>query len=167
MYHPTATQFTSVPDGLQTAYSNNGTLSQILTETFLGNTEYSLSVYVGRRADCPDLFPGYSVALYADNDLLASETFLAADRLANPAAPLPNPGEFVPVTVTYTSLVADPRHINIVLGSVAIQNNFDNVRLESRGISVVPEPSSGLLVVAGLVRAEILLYKRRRRGKTQ
>jgi len=165
VFHPTTGMFPSVPDGLQTAYSNNGTLSQTLAETFLANTEYSLTVYVGRRLDLPDLFPGYSVALYAGNFLLQSKTY----QVGGPSsAPLPNPGEFLPVTVTYTSLAADPRHIKIVLDSLAIQTNFDKVSLESRTLSSnIPEPNTGLLMLPGLVWGGILAYNKRERGKVR
>lgn len=162
VYHPQAGVFNTIPDGAQTTYANLGTLSQTLAPTLAADTQYTLTVHVGRRLDFAGLFPGYTVALYADDDLLAAETFDAQNPNANPAAPLPDPGDFVPVSVTYLSAAADPRHLRIVLSSLAIQTNFDAVSLDASPAAAVPEPAAALLV--GPALAGLAAFARRRRG---
>ncbi len=136
-----------VPDGVQVAYSNGGTISQTLTGTTLqAKTQYTLGVYVGRRNDQP--FPGYNI------ELLAGSTVLASNSIITPAA-----GTFAPVTVSYSSGSSSPlfgQALTIRLTSNGTQTNFDNVTLDA---SPIPEPSAilgllgfGLLGIASKLR---------------
>jgi hypothetical protein len=121
VFHPGSSQFAlPLPDGIQTAFSDGGTIFQTLSETLKPNTTYRLTVYVGRRLDFS--FAGYAVALYAGSDLLGSE------NSQNPA-----PGRFAASVVTFTSEDADSREgqpLRIVLTSNGPQVNFDKVTLD-------------------------------------
>jgi len=127
LFHPDGTRFRfPLPDGDQTGYSDDGTLSQTLSATLQDRTHYSLSVKVGRRQDATDgygNFPGYVISLYAGN------TFLAADASRSPAA-----GTFATATVSYNSKPNDPlgQPLRIVLTSRGRQTNFDDVQLSMR-----------------------------------
>ncbi|MBE8996397.1 PEP-CTERM sorting domain-containing protein [Microcystis aeruginosa] len=123
-----------VPDGVQVAYSNGGTISQTLSATLQANTQYTLGAYVGSRKNMA--FPGYSI------ELLAGSTVLASNNIITPIA-----GTFAPVTVSYSSGSSSPlfgQALEIRLTSNGIQTNFDNVTLDA---SPIPEPSAilGLL----------------------
>jgi hypothetical protein len=85
----------SLPDGSQVAYNNAGSIFQALTFNLTTNTNYLLSVFVGRRNDAP--FPGYNVELLAGNNVLASNNSV-----------IPELGEFAEVLVQYTSASNNP-----------------------------------------------------------
>jgi hypothetical protein len=137
-----------VPDGVNTTYSNNGTLSQVLDAVLEPNTLYSLEVELGNRTDTP--FPGYLVQLLAAGSLLAEDT----GSLAPPSA------TFATSEVTYTATIADAHlggALEIRLVSFGIQTNFDDVRVTA---TVIPAPGMlALLGVAGLAGCS----RRRRR----
>lgn len=152
VFHPSALYLNlPLPNGVQTGYSNGGTLSQTLAATLQANTVYTLTVDVGRRLD--QAFPGASITLLAGITVLGTT-----------AALVPTPGNFLPVGVTYTSLVSDPligQNLRIVLTSNGVQINFDNVRLDAVPVfTPVPEPSSWALLLPGL--ASLLAYQRRK-----
>jgi hypothetical protein len=127
-----------LPDGSIVAFSNGGTISQMLAASLTANTTYMLSVDVGHRLD--GLVTDYSIALYVGNMLLAS---LPAGT-SNSAI---TPGTFADETLTFTSgskvIAGDLR---IVLTSTGAQTDFDNVRLTA----ATPEPSSLSLLAGGL-----------------
>ncbi|MFM6061995.1 MAG: PEP-CTERM exosortase interaction domain protein, partial [Microcystis panniformis] len=138
-----------VPDGVQVAYSNGGTISQTLSETLRANKQYTLGVYVGRRK--VQGFPGYNI------ELLAGNTVLASNNSINPTA-----GTFAHVTVNYSSGNSSPligQALTIRLTSLGNQTNFDNITLDA---STIPEPSAmlGLLGFGLLVIASKLQQKR-------
>lgn len=122
-----------VPDGVQVAYSNGATISQVLSAVLQPNTQYTLGAYVGRRLVIG--FQGYDIQLWAGNTLLASNN-----------SPTPVAGTFVPVTVNYTSGSSGPigQRLEIRLLSSGVQANFDKITLNA---SPIPEPSAilGLL----------------------
>ena len=125
-----------VPDGVQVAWSNGGTISQQLSATLQSNTEYTLGVYVGQRNRSG--FVGYNIELLAGNTVIASNNSIT-----------PAPGTFSLVNVHYTSSDNDPligQSLGIRLSSFGIQTNFDNVTLEA---TAVPEP----LTILGAVTA--------------
>ncbi|GCA84255.1 PEP-CTERM sorting domain-containing protein [Microcystis aeruginosa] len=123
-----------IPDGSQTAYSNGGTISQVLNATLQANTRYTLGAYVGNRNSQP--FPTYSIQLRAGGNLLAS----------NGSVTIPD-GRFSLVTVNYNSgssgsLIGQALEIRLV--SSGVQANFDLITLNA---TPIPEPSAilGLL----------------------
>lgn len=118
-------------EGENVAYSNGGTISQILSDKLKASTRYSLQVEVGNRLDLG--FPGYSVQLLAGGMLLGTES-----------STIPEPGTFETITVQYTSAVDDPlagEKLEIRLYSAGTQTHFDNVRLTAQ--TVAPE---GMLI---------------------
>jgi hypothetical protein len=139
-WNPTVDMFPlGVPDGQNTAYSNGGTIAQVLTEPLLPDTEYTLEVAIGHRPDRP--FPGYLVQLCAGGVVLAQEGGLA-----------PPPQTFATSIVTYAAAANDARLgqlLEIRLVGLGLQINFDRVLLSR---SVVPAPGAlALLGAAGLV----------------
>jgi hypothetical protein len=137
-----------VPDGVQVAYSNGATISQVLSAVLQPNTQYTLGAYVGQRLAIG--FQGYDIQLWAGNTLLASNN-----------SPTPYSGTFVPVTVNYTSGSSGPigEHLEIRLLSSGVQANFDKITLNA---SPIPEPSAilGLLGFGLLGLVSTLQQKR-------
>ena len=134
-----------LPDGNQVAWSNGGTISQILSATLQTNTVYTLRVHVGRRQKVA--FAGYNIELLAGGNPIASNSSV-----------IPAAGDFAPVTVSYTSgiSVAPGQALGIRLTSNGVQTNFDNITLDAASI---PEPSAilgllgfGLLGIASKLR---------------
>ena len=139
-FDPTAATFPGVPDGENTAYSNGGTIAQVLAAVLEANTTYTLQVDLGNRPETP--FPGYLVQLIAGGTLLAEDT-----------ATLEPPGQgFTTSLVTYAALPDNPmigQSLEIRLVSLGLQVNFDDVKLIR---TPIPTPGAlALLAVAGLV----------------
>jgi hypothetical protein len=128
VFNPSSTAFGFVPDGVQTLYSNGGTVFQTLALTLAPNTVYTLGVSVGRRLDFLP-FPGFTVELRSGSTVLASanETNI----------PLPTPGQFQRLTLTYVSpsSVSPGQLLEIRLKSNGAQTNFDFVTLDTRAFS--------------------------------
>jgi hypothetical protein len=124
VFNPSSTSFDSVPDGNQTLYSNSATVFQQLPATLAPNTTYTLRLQVGRRLDYTN-FPGFTVELRAGNTVLASAN--------QTMVPLPDPGKFVPLTLSFTtpSSVPQGQKLEIRLKSAGPQTNFDNVTLDA------------------------------------
>jgi len=120
-----------VPEGVNFAWSNGGTISQVLANT-LQPGDYSLKVYVGLRADLDLSWPGYAVQLYAGDHLLGQESILTPAR-----------GTFALSTVNYhatgTNLYPG-QALEIRLVSNGSQVSFDKVTLD-----YVPPPPTGTL----------------------
>jgi hypothetical protein len=142
-YFPIGSYYEAVPDGNQIAYSNGGLISQTLTDILLPNTGYILKVDVGSRADTP--FPGYTVALYAGENLLASD-----------GSVIPARGYWQEIDVPFMSTATTAgigENLKIVLTSFGAQTTFDNVRLDDAAIPIPPSAillGSGLLGLVGL-----------------
>jgi hypothetical protein len=121
IFNPKAAQFPAgVTDGDNSAYSNGGTISQtIAAETLLANTNYTLEVDVGDRADKP--FPGYEIQLVVGGVVRAS----ADETQVSPAD-----GAFATAVASFLTAPADAgQSLQIRLVSSGTQVNFDNVRL--------------------------------------
>lgn len=153
-YNPTSTQYPGgVPEGMNVAFINGGSISQVLGATLTADTSYTLQVDVGDRADTP--FPVYSVGLYAGGVLLAED----------PGLLLPPNGTFLTSTVTFLALVGNPnlgQPLEIRLANNGVQTNFDNVRLEALDVAAIPEPGTCALVAMGLLPLAGSVVRRRR-----
>jgi len=127
VFYPAPFQFNwPLPDGNQIGFANGASLlTQTLSATLQSNTTYTLTVYVGRRADCCNPST-YSVELYAGTELLGSES--SQD---------PAPGDFAISTVIFTSGDPDPLEgepLQIVLRSTQQEGSqiaFDLVTLDA------------------------------------
>ncbi len=131
--------------GNQVAYANNGNIFQQLTATLLNNTDYLLNVFVGARTDLAS--PSYLVELLAGNTVLAAKNNVALV-----------PGQFVPVSVAYSSGINNPlagQNLSIRLTSFGPQTSFDMVTLSA---NPVPTPA---LVPGAIAFAASLLRKRK------
>src|SRR5260370_18226751 len=72
-YHPTTSQFPGgVPDGVNVGAVQGGDMSQTLLANLTANTQYTLLVSVGRRADIA--LGTYLVTFEAGGSVLASES---------------------------------------------------------------------------------------------
>jgi PEP-CTERM motif len=147
--HPDLSMFPGgAPEGLNVAFSNGGYFSQTLAAVLELGT-YSLMVDVGRRGDNTP-FGGYTIQLLAGSVVLAEDN----DTLIPPA------GTFLTSIITYDATARDPnlgQSLTIVLTSLGVQTNFDDVRLS---LASVPEPGS--LLTLGIGAAFVLGYARRR-----
>ena len=149
----------AAPDGSQEAFSNGGTISQVLSSTLTNNTVYTLSVYVGQRTD--DSTINYTIELIAGTSVLAS--------VNNPVNP--SPGNWGLATLSYNSGLSN---INAgqQLGIKLINNNnvqpnqvdFDEVTLTattSTALVSVPLPSAALWVLGSVLAGFIGFYGRK------
>ena len=130
--------FSTLSDGITSAYSNGGTISQTVAGvTVQPGVTYTLLVDLGNRNDLP---------FDASAELMVGgDTFLAVGTA-------PTDGNWSTFTATFTGTQAeagDP--ITIELISSGTQGNFDNVRLSDNLTASVPEPSSLLLLGTGLI----------------
>ena len=154
-WQPGPVQFTSLSNGSMAAYSNGGTISQILSDSLLANNLYTLTVAVGNRADTAiyNLATTYIIQLFAGSTLLNSITG------SNAVIPL---GTFMDVSFNYLSGVTFPAgNLSIVLSSIGPQSDFDNVRLTATStVTSVAEPGSLTLLAAGLGLA-LFVFRRR------
>jgi hypothetical protein len=147
---PTNTSyFNSVPDGVEIAYSDNGTISQTVSPTVQLGVVYTLTVSVGVRNDIR-ADPGTEALLIGTTPILATGV-------------LPTPGNWSTFTATYTGLAADVgKAITIQLATAGQEGDWDNVALTSNSTASTPEPASGALVgLALLAWAGISRRKRR------
>jgi len=138
--------FTTLSDGITSAFSNGPTLSQTVIPAVQAGFIYTLVVDLGKRNDFP--FDGSA-------DLLINGKTILATGVA------PTSGHWSPFTAIYTGLSADAgQPITIQLKSTGLQGNFDNVRLDATAI--IPEPAGVTLLGLGL--AGLLLFARRKRA---
>jgi len=141
------TYFNSLSDGITSAYSNGGTISQTVTDTVQLGVMYTLQVDLGYRNDVP---------FDATADLLIN----GATYLASGSTPVR--GNWSTFTATYTGLASDVgKAITIQLISSGQQGNFDNVRL-SDNLTSVPEPT--LAGILGVGFAGFVAFRRRKRA---
>jgi hypothetical protein len=146
VYNPPFAAFSSQPnlpapaDLVNAAYSNSGTIAQILSSTVLPNTLYTLRVAVGNRKDTP--FPGYQV------QLLGGATILAQD---NSILAVPDDAfqDSVITFLTGGSGGTIGQALQVRLISNGVQTMFDNVRLDASP-SAIPEPGTVSMMLIGL-----------------
>ncbi len=133
------------PPSESVAYSNGGSISQILTDVLAADHVYTLTVEAGNRYQnylSGRPFPGYSIELLAGGVALNPVTL---------TLPIPDYGYFETATLTYFASSDDPllgQSLGIRLISNGIQVNWDNVRLSN---TAVPEPATLLLIGSGLL----------------
>jgi hypothetical protein len=140
-----------LPNGSIVAYSNGGTISQILGVTVQPDSTYTLSVYVGDRLDGE--VANYSIALDDGSTTLCSTPTASNGAIA--------PGTFADVTLTCsTGATVAPGALTIVLTSAGTQSDFDNVSLN---VVQSPEPASYLLLLIGL-GSMVVFFRSRRMG---
>lgn len=151
-WQPNSTDFdVPLPEGGIVAYSNGGTISQILDATVQPDSTYTLSVYVGDRLG--GFVTNYSIAL---DD--GSSTLCVSPTASNGAILA---GTFDDVMLTCsTGAMVTPGDLAIVLTSGGSQIDFDDVTLNA---VPTPEPASYLLLCIGL-GSMLVFYKHRRTG---
>jgi uncharacterized protein (TIGR03437 family) len=124
LFQPGPADFTlplPAAEGQTVAFTNGGTISQVLSATLQASTLYTLQVDVGRYFTNLYSSPPPTVQLFAGNIPIAAAT-----------GAQPPLGGWTTWTGTYTSSSSDPlagQTLKIVLGATNPQGDFDNVRL--------------------------------------
>lgn len=138
-------EFTTLSDGITSAYTNNGTISQTVGATVQVGAIYTLSVGLGWRNDAP------SFASSADLLIDGTQYFATGTAVQ---------GAFTTFTATYTGLAADANDsITIQLNnSGGPQANFDNVQL-----SEVSAPEPAFTGAVGIALFGLAAFRRRKR----
>ena len=144
-------------DGQMVAFSNGGTISQMLAANLAPSTLYTLSVLVGDRTDVNNVNTDWAIRLYAGSTLLSETT------KSNTLVPVPDT-MFATETIGYVSPASGPllgQALKIELYSSDIQYNFDKVQLDATAVlgpAAVPTPSAAL---GGIATLAMLLGWRR------
>jgi len=138
----------SIPDGSQVAWSNSGTLTQVLSTTVAPDTTYTLSVWVSERINPANTFT-------PDIQLLDGSTPLITLTTSSPGVVLPTKNvdgtytwvDWIGTFTTGSTVDGDP--LEISLGASSAQSAFDEVSLADS--SAAPEPAMFALVAVGLL----------------
>jgi hypothetical protein len=142
LFQPSPSQFSFLPDGITTAYSNGGTISQTVGATVQAGLIYTLTVFLGQRFDLP------GTGFQSTANLLLSGP--GGSVVVPATGSTPAPGSWSQFTAKFVgSATTAGDSITIQLGAAGIQGNFDDVQL-----SVIPEPGS--IVLLGLGFAGLL-----------
>lgn len=145
--------FDTLSDGITSAYSNGGTISQTVGATVAAGRTYVLTIDIGQRHD--GAIPGTA-------DLLVNGTHY--DVVPDPLTSPPVSGGWATYTATYVGLAADAGDaITIELNSNGFQGNYDNVRLVELTGTATPEPP--FYALTGVAFAALLMEQRRRAKK--
>jgi PEP-CTERM motif len=162
--------FPFIPEGQNVGYTNGTAFYQVLTDTIMANTTYTLSFWAGSRQDVgaggffenQGYFGELSAATgsgnLADRTVLMRTTNKPSIFIPNsvnaPDAPTPGFGEWLLVSIAYSVGANDPligQKLMIAFGSPAVQASFDAVSLDATSnITQAPEPASFAFMLAGL-----------------
>ena len=149
---------TGLPNGVNVAWlQGRSELAQTLSTTLTAGTQYTLSFYVGQRADGVP-FSSYSIELLVGG--------VAAAITSTPVTP--GAGGFLSSSVSFTSVPFDPRvgqNLGIALissGATNQQVNIDNLSLVEIQGAFVPEPDGLALFGSGLGCLLLLAYRPKR-----
>ncbi len=144
--------FNSFPDGPTVAYANaGGTLSQVVPGSEIAGGTYTLTVGVGQRADLSGTFDPIVEAIVNSPTNPTSPTIYQATGVT------PLPGDWSNYSVTFTVPTGDS--IEILLGDLGIQADFDNVQLCS-----VPEPATDSMLILGMLGLLAFGWRRKQAG---
>ncbi len=147
-FNPSTSNFTSGDgtDGANVGYTNNGSLTQVLSTNFDSSRSYSLLVDVGRRIEMPAV--NYTVQLLAGGTVIATRTGTTGAAGAWTTVALDVSG------ASFNALNGQP--LSIVLSSDASQASWDNVRLRATGGSsfTIAENSSNGSVVGQAIGSD-------------
>jgi hypothetical protein len=138
------TFFSTLSDGITSAYSSGGATTQTVAATVIPGIIYTLQVDLGWRNDMGAFSSGADLLINGIQYVATGST--------------PVQGHWSTFTVTYTGRAADagdPITIQLVNTGLA-QANFDNVRLSDN----IPEPGTTVALAIGL--AGFYALRRRR-----
>ena len=143
-FQPDSQFFSSIPDGTKVAFTNGGTISQMLTSTVLPDTLYTMTVFVGNRLD---LFNGtFNLALDTIQNGITTPLCSVSGNALNFT-----PGTFQSESCTFQSgSVVPGGDLYLSFSSGTGQLNVDDVSLTT-STSTVPEPSSMTLLGLGVM----------------
>jgi hypothetical protein len=130
--------FSQLSDGITSAFSTTGILSQTVGPTVQADETYTLTVDIGHQMN---------EGFHGSADLLLSD---GTEVIATGSPP--TPGHWAPFTATFTgSPETAGDHITIQLRATGSNGNFDNVRLMATPVTAAPEPATLGLIVLGLL----------------
>ncbi len=136
-FNPTETQYpTDDQTRANVGFANNGSLYQVTSEILSVNTEYTLTLEVGRRFDLGAQIP-ITLRFVAAGEVLAQAGGYAI-----------NPGEWRTVTLKMVASAAHPlgELLEVHLISTDVQTNFDNLSLTKLSVN---QPSEDQLTLIG------------------
>jgi len=143
-FQPSGSIFSSLPDGSIVGFTNTGSISQTLAATVLANTLYTLTVFVGDRADHNN--GPYTLSL----DTILNGVLTPLCSFSGNSADIAS-GTFQSEGCTYQSNSNVPAgNLYLLFTSGTGQLDVDNVSVTAQQVSV-PEPSSMALLAAGAV----------------
>jgi hypothetical protein len=133
-----------IPDGKSIGWLMDGYIEQLIGEQVEAGDTYELSIDIGNRSD--HAFPNYSVAIMAEESVLASS-----------GSVVPEEGKFETLSLKYIVPFDDPNigsdlGIRISFLGQGVQLNFDNLTFsnDDLGPRSVPEPSVMILLGVGI-----------------
>lgn len=127
LWQPATSEYATLPDGKQVAWSNGGTISQDLGQAPQLNTTYTLTVAVGHRADATSA-DTYTISLYPGCSTSGNYSTIPAGTFQD-----------VPLVCTPTTQISG--NLIVSLATPGPQIDFDNVRLAVKS-AVPPQPTS-------------------------
>jgi len=145
-FQPNSQFFSSIPDGSKVAFTNGGTISQMLTSTVLPDTVYTMTAFVGNRLD------GFSGTFTLALDTIQNGVTTTLCTVSGNALDF-TPGTFESQSCMFTSGSTVPGGDLYLLFTAGhtVQLDVDDVSLTTSAAPSVPEPSSLTLVGLGVI----------------